>query len=699
MIVANRSPFWRRAISQLAAAYGVPTQRSLWIENGQFERLDESQATSSQMRRWLRSDADMAGLNGAVFAAIRRRVRMVTRIQVGLVRDFGTGDPEEIDSHPALEALHNVNDSLTARQGFGLIEQHKLTAGKAYWIKRRNRLGVPVEFEIWNPEDVKVVPEARRPWVPESFKLDLKNGSVKTVAPIDVVWFRHLVDPRNPLNGLSPIGAIRTELDTGLEAQRFNQRFFDAGTHIARTFSVENAGTGEVERIAQKLEREFTGTDKMHRALVLEGNVKPLEAQMSFRDMEFMVQLRWTKEQVATAFELSLESLSSGERTYENQVAGNRGDWDMIVDQVENTLAELTEFFLWPDFGREYRFVAKFEHINALQPDRKLQAEIDAIHLSSGARYINELRERDGVDAVDWGDVPIVPNTLGPLDTRSPEEKAAAAPPIVAPIAPEAEPGRMRSFSRAIDEEEMAIRKAWARRLDEQAGLLIAHFEAVDKRVFDVSDVDGFDWDWLLRYRPEVVEELALAFMAVLDGEGFVSTPLTGAQELAVRFAERRAGEMLRLDGRDSVVKFSRERVRTLVSRTIEQGDSLQTLAKSIREDYGFSRSRAMSIANTETQNAIGTATVESFQSQGFEGKRWVTAGDGLVCPICSANGSAGAIPVNSPFPSGHSHTPGHPGLCRCKIEPVFELRPRRRRKTVERDGDGRISATIEEDL
>lgn len=667
----TRPPLWRRVLRT------VPTSRALDIsEIGSFgSRMDELEGSSARQRRMWRTDADMVAVHGAVFAAIRRRTRMVTRVGIALVREVAAGEVVEIDQHPALDALHRINDSLTARQGFGLIEQHKLTNGKAYWVKRRNRLGVPVEFEIWPPGDVRIERDPVRTWVPTLFVRRMPSGAEVSVAAADVVWFRHLIDPRDPLNGLSPIGAVRMALDTGLEASRFNQMFYDHGTHISRIFSVEEAGAGESQRIAQQLSREFTGTDRMHRALVLEGGVKPIETQMTFRDMQFLEQHQWTIEEVARVFELSPTSLGDLRHgTFSNTEQGDRSDWDMIVDQVENTLAELTEFFLWPDFGRDLRFVAKLDGIPALQADRKLQAELDAIYLASGKVYINELRQRDGEDEVDWGGAPILPSTMVPLDMHPP-----AMVPVMAPEPQEAGVERATTAgggqrSRDADDRELAMRRSWATRLTAEAAAIITHLEAADKRTLELPDVDAYDWDWYLRYGDAAVTELAEAYLDVLQSEGFVSTPLSGAQELAVRYAQGRAGALLRLDGRASVVATTRARVRAMVAETIESGDSLQSLAKRLREDYVFSRQRAMAVANTETQLAIGDGRLQAFQSQGVGGKRWVTAGDLNVCAICAGNAAAGPIALGSPFPSGVAATPGHPGMCRCKIEPVFEL-------------------------
>lgn len=628
------------------------------------ERLDllSEQMTTAETRRAFRGNVDMVALYGAVYAAIRMRARAVVKPTIHLMRRRGQ-EEDEVEDHPALTAFHRVNESLTFGQGFGLIEQHKLTSGKAYWIKRRDGLGTPVEFEIWSPDEVRPIPDEKKPWVPARFERQKSTGVKEIVAKEDVVWFRHMIDPRNPLNGLGPIGAVRTELDTGIEAQRFNQRYFDAALHMGRIFSAEDVGPGEVDRLEQELERKFKGTDRAWRASVFGGGLKPLDSKVPHKDMEFLAQQQWGVEEVARVMEVMPELLGLGNRTYQNAPEATKAFWQMIADQVEATLDEFNEFFIWPDFGEELRLVARFDNIPALQEDRKLQAEVDEIYLRTGKTVINEVRDRDGEEAVEWGGLPIMPLNVAPLGTIPAIQTAEQAQKVAT-----GEP-RLRSLTRA----ETAMERGWHRRLKREADLISEHLAAADRRTVQVSDVNSYEWDeWWNRYGPEVTDEFEFVYNGTLADAGFVETPLLGAKELAERWARGRSAEMLQLTGRMNVVETTREWVKGLVGQTIEQGESLQTLTKNLRSGWGFSRSRAEMIARTETTNAITRGSLASYQSQGTEGVQWL-AGGWNPCDICLANAGQEPIPVGSSFSSGHDGPAAHPN-CQCTLLPVREL-------------------------
>lgn len=248
------------------------------------------------------------------------------------------------------------------------------------------------------------------------------------------------------------------------------------------------------------------------------------------------------------------------------------------------------------------------------------------------------------------------------------------------------------------------MRRGWEARLRTELRAIIKHLEAADRRVIQLQDIDTFDWDWWARYGTEVERELISVYRSGLAAEGFIETPLMPTHQLAVNYARRRAGEMLKLTDRDSIVDFTRARVRRLVAETIESGDSLRELKNKLRQDFGFSDSRADMVARTETATANTNASLKSYQSLGYEGKEWLTAQDervdaGDFSGPCVQNEQMGQMALGRMFDSGHDGPPAHP-RCRCTLMPVREL-PKRQTKTVtkkiERDEERRMVGVTEE--
>jgi hypothetical protein len=228
----------------------------------------------------------------------------------------------------------------------------------------------------------------------------------------------------------------------------------------------------------------------------------------------------------------------------------------------------------------------------------------------------------------------------------------------------------------------MFQQRGWQRRLGKEREAISRYLSAQRGSRLQAEDVDGYDWDWARRYEGEVLTELQFSYAAALSAAEFMETPLTPAQTLASHYARQRAGEMLRLGDRNSVVDFTRQAVRDLVAQTIEEGQSIPWLRRQLRDAFAFSDARAETIARTETAQAQGRATLQAYQSLGHEGKRWIaeaSADANADSTPCLDNQAQGAIAVGRPFNSGHSAPPAHPNGAATSAQRSAHRRTRRR--------------------
>jgi len=375
-------------------------------------------------------------------------------------------------------------------------------------------------------------------------------------------------------------------------------------------------------------------------------------------------------------FEMNPTVLGSGNSTFSNVEAGDTGFWEMIVTQLEATLDELTEWFLVPEYGEEFRFVVDTSNIPALQGDKKLAAEIDEINLRAGKVTINELRKRDGLDPVEWGDVPLVNAGVTSLGT------SYQAPQIAAPVAVADRPRMLEAEYVVIEDEERAkpmsrraqlelMENGWRARLNKERAALLKHINHMDARAFTADDVGAFDWDWFGKYGEQVVNEFAIAYEASLRDQKFASTPALPTHKAAVNMAERRAAELLKLDAPMSIAATTRDAVKAAVVKTLEGGGTVRDIKNAIKKLPEMDDNRARMIARTETSFANGRATQKAYESRGIQRKQWAL-GTNPEDDECTANADAGAIAVGAAFPSGDMAPPSHPN-CTCTLLPVRE--------------------------
>ena len=160
---------------------------------------------------------------------------------------------------------------------------------------------------------------------------------------------------------------------------------------------------------------------------------------------------------------------------------------------------------------------------------------------------------------------------------------------------------------------------------------------------------------WGTRYGAVVEAELTDLLEAVLVDEAI---PASQAHLIAVGYARERSTALI--GGLENTTK---EALRTLVSDTIAQGGTVQTLKKDL-EAHGFSASRATTIARTETTQSLRVGKREAAERQGRDEQLWQT-NSADACPECIENEEAGWISMDESFPNGDDVHPN----CSCAVQ------------------------------
>lgn len=121
------------------------------------------------------------------------------------------------------------------------------------------------------------------------------------------------------------------------------------------------------------------------------------------------------------------------------------------------------------------------------------------------------------------------------------------------------------------------------------------------------------------------------------------------------------------------VSSTTKTRIASEIADGLEQGLTVDEIARGLSETFQFSDERAEMIARTETAFADVSGNMASYRANGVEKKQWITAGDSEVSDECMADAAQGPIPIMDPFQDGTDAPPGHPN-CRCDVIPVIEL-------------------------
>ena len=132
----------------------------------------------------------------------------------------------------------------------------------------------------------------------------------------------------------------------------------------------------------------------------------------------------------------------------------------------------------------------------------------------------------------------------------------------------------------------------------------------------------------------------------------------------AINYASKRTATLVK-----GLNDETRDQMRTVIQNAIKDKRGVPGLSRDLRKQFtNMSKVRAEVIARTETCDALEQSFMDRAKDIGINGKEWIVTDP---CPICEANGNAGAIPLDQAFPSGDMRPPAHPN-CRCALAPVM---------------------------
>jgi SPP1 gp7 family putative phage head morphogenesis protein len=138
-----------------------------------------------------------------------------------------------------------------------------------------------------------------------------------------------------------------------------------------------------------------------------------------------------------------------------------------------------------------------------------------------------------------------------------------------------------------------------------------------------------------------------------------------------VEWAKKYVGGLVR-----GINEVTRDFLRSAVSDWVSSGKPLEDLVAEIEPMFGSVRAEL--IATTEVTKAFAEGNLATWRESGVvSGKRWMTAEDELVCPICSPlDGMVVELDENG-FTTeeggvGLTAPPAHPN-CRCYLQPFVE--------------------------
>jgi len=334
----------------------------------------------------------------------------------------GAEDFEELEEHPLLDLLQNVNDQ---ENGFEVKELTSVMldlTGDAYWMIEKDRMGVPSRFFVLRSQWVRIIPD-RNTFI-KGYWYGYNNAwgtdTRLELAPEDVIHFKY-PNPLDPWYGYGPAQAAAY----AIESNELREKFVLATmSNMARPDLIVKYLEGELdpkERAA--VERDWNAT---FRGAKNAGKVKVTDFRYEIdkvgwnpSELDFNKGEDWILKKICSVFPVPIGLIDSSQISRAPRSGMEGSDLYMAM---YNTLPRCTRIEqklneqLTPMYDE--RLFLAFD--NPVPKDRQMQNAEDSQRLTTYQTTINEIRHRDGEDPVAWGDVPLAPFGIAPLGSTTP---------------------------------------------------------------------------------------------------------------------------------------------------------------------------------------------------------------------------------------------------------------------------------------
>jgi len=556
---------------------------------------------------------------------------------------------------------------------------------------RMTKGGTPYAFEPMDGATIKRVLDqtGRTPLPPDPAYQQVLKG----VPAVDYTRDQLVYRPRNQrtsrVYGYSPVEQVIMTVNIAIRRQIHQLQFYTEGNVPEMLFGVpETWNPDQILQFQNYFDSLMVGdTAQRRHAKFVPGGIKPMLTKESALKDEYD---EWLARVVCYAFSVSptpfIKQVNRATAASAQEAALQEG-----LAPIMSYVKDMIDYLIAKYFGfSDLEFT--FSEEEAIDP--LIQAQVNDLKVRNGTMTINEARDDGGMDPIDGGDVPMIYTGTGPVMLKDVLNPPDPPPVVVAPSEVQGKP-----VDKPVDASKLAKSARRLRKIDRNRPLARHNVQRLGKLIKAVfardaknaADQIGAALGELGKADREIVQkilsQLTLSGIAVTTDDiekileemskdggaqallqiGITDSGTTSqVDERAIEYAKNRAAEMVQIDD------TTKEGLRSIVTKAVEEGWSTDDLSAAIADSYLFSDSRADMIARTEIAKADVAGNMSGYRESGVvTGKVWLLGSEHDIDDPCNDNADAGEIGIDDVFPSGDDAPPQHPN-CVCDVVPVL---------------------------
>ncbi len=219
---------------------------------------------------------------------------------------------------------------------------------------------------------------------------------------------------KNGVIGLSPIEAIRVQLESNDIGSKFNKDMLLEGGTPKGILKV----TGNLAPESKKVIRESWNQTNANKSIaIVDNGMEYQQVSLNQSDMQWLETMKFNQQQIASIFKVPMHKINELDKaTYSNI---EHQSLDYVKNTIQPWVTQIEEEFgfkLYTEDEQKNDYYVKFNMDSELRGDSESRAKVNQMNFQNGFKTINEVRasNEDSPIVEDFADEPMVTLNVAP---------------------------------------------------------------------------------------------------------------------------------------------------------------------------------------------------------------------------------------------------------------------------------------------
>ena len=400
----------------------IAENRILWLPDTDTDYRMWDEDSGGRSASGVRITPENALSVSVVYACIRVLAESVAALPLHILERLDTGGKRKATELPLYRKLNlQPNGWQTSFEWRCQLMLHLGLYNVAYCEIVSGAAGAVESLEPLHPSRMKVerVENGRL-----RYKYREPSGQETIYTQDQILAIRGLSE--DGITGVSPIESCRDAIALARACEIHGSKFFGNGARPGFILSTETQLNPEArENIRSQWDRQHGGAGNAYKTAVLTGGLKPFEIpQSSNTDSQFLELRKFQIEEICRLYRVPQHKVQS----MQGQSYGSleQVSQDFLTDTLVPWLRRFESAFLRDLIVEDERYEVAFDTRAMLRADSASRTSMYASLWSLGVYNTNDIRESEGLNAVEGGDVRYRPLNMGVLGQEAAPAAAAA---------------------------------------------------------------------------------------------------------------------------------------------------------------------------------------------------------------------------------------------------------------------------------